>query len=254
MILGSFLLFSACDKKTFFAAPNHVVDDFELHTEVDSMLWWDYNPSTSRRWSATQITLDGNTINVDSTNAISGDQCLRFFAQGTSGDLSKSSIFNNDLSLWEGETVLFSGWYYLVGTARHDNLFIWDLEESTPVGAGPGLRLMMGEDGAWMLERGKMGQSTIRQEDPVQVFPRDQWVEIRMEIYLSQKKDGYVRIWQDSTLIIDAVDIQTLPKDRLFHTQGTAARYTNIEIGLTANPYETDAVLYVDDIRLEIQQ
>lgn len=82
-------------------------------------------------------------------------------------------------------------------------------------------------------------------------MPRNQWVNITMEVKLSQKKNGYVKIWQDNQLIIEGYDRKTLPKDFLYSQQGTKGMYQSIEFGVTANSSSTDVIMYMDDIEVK---
>lgn len=238
-----------CNKKKFFDGPNSFTDDFESYTTLEDLL-----PDGDSLWSFTQITLENNSITVDSSFAHTGSKCLKFIGNGSEGDLlSKCSIAKQKMAFWEDETVYYSVWYYLEGGSEADWLFLVDLEEQIQIGAGPGMRIAIVGDSALLVEH-KYPEPNIEQApDDVLVFPRDQWVHIEFEALLSQKKKGYVKVWQDGQLIIEQNDWQTLPKDILTAMQGTKGMYSSFEIGLTANSGPNQHVLYVDDVEIGLR-
>lgn len=245
-LLALLISFSACNKKKFFDGPDFWQDGFENYSSTSDMLL-----DNDERWSFTQITKSENSITVDSTFRHNGNKSLKFFAaKSTDGALSKCSIAKQNMAFWDGETMRVSGWYYLVGAESHQWLFLFDLEEQTAVGAGPGLRLAL-VDNHLCVEH-KFNEKDIFQTVGSEVdFPRDQWVELTWEVKLSQKNKGSVKVWQNQQLIIDSDKERTLPKDLLYFQQGTKGMYSSIEIGITANSYDSDLTLYVDDVKFE---
>ena len=89
------------------------------------------------------------------------------------------------MAFWKGETVRLSAWYYIEGTQNLNWLFLMDLEEQTPIGAGPGMRLAL-VDNQLRIEH-KFNEKDIKQQNPIS-FPRNEWVEIVWEIKLERKK------------------------------------------------------------------
>ena len=82
-----FVCFS-CNKKKFFDGPNFFFEDFESVTNADSL----FQPDNIL-WSYSQVTVDGNYFQIDSTNAHTGNHCMKFFAKKSSDQaLSKCSI------------------------------------------------------------------------------------------------------------------------------------------------------------------
>jgi hypothetical protein len=53
-------------------------------------------------------------------------------------------------------------------------------------------------------------------------------------------------------LIIEENNTKTLPKDLLYNQQGTKGMYTSIEIGITANSYSNNAIVYADDFSIDV--
>jgi 5-keto 4-deoxyuronate isomerase len=72
-------------------------------------------------------------------------------------------------------------------------------------------------------------------------------VRIQLEVKLSQRNKGYIKLWQNGELILDHDKVQTMPRDMIYVTQGTSGVFRQVEIGLTANGSGAPAILYVDD-------
>lgn len=240
------VLFAGCNKEKYFDGPNYYQDGFESYAEKADMLLPD-----DLFWSFTQITKSENSIAIDTTKAHSGNNSLKFkAAKSTEEALSKCSIAKQNMAFWEGETMRVSAWYYLEGTQNAEWLFLFDLEEQAPVGAGPGMRLALVKN--QLRVEYKFNEKDILQTAGQEVnFPRNQWVELIWEVKLSQKNKGTVKLWQDGTLIIDTHNNRTLPKDILYSLQGTKGMYSSIEIGITANSRDNDLRVWVDDIIFE---
>lgn len=242
------ILLTSCKKEKYFEGPDFFQDDFENYSLLDELLLAD-----DTLWSFTQITKNENTITVDSTRAHTGLKSLCFSAKKSdAAQLSKCSIAKQNMAFWENETVRLSAWYYIQDTNSLDWLFLMDIEEQAAIGAGPGMRLAL-VDNQLRVEY-KFYEKDITQEAGLEIdFPRDEWVEIIWEITLSQKNEGSVRLWQNGQLIIDSKNNRTLPRDVLYSQQGTKGMYSSCEIGISANSYEQDATLWVDDIRFEVK-
>jgi hypothetical protein len=244
VILGGI---EGCNKEKWFGGPNFMQEDFEAYAHVDSMF-----SNDDVRWSYFQNTVDGNYIAFDTNIVHGGNRSLKFFAHASTGDVvSKMSIAKQQMAFYEGDVVRISAWYYIEGNANLDWLFLFDFEEQAAIGAGPGIRLANTEANGMVLEH-KFFADDIYQEEGQQIFlPRNQWFNLTMEVKLHQKKNGYVRVWQDNVLILSDDDVKTLPKDFLYNQQGTKGMYQSIEFGVTANTRESDLVIYLDDILVE---
>jgi hypothetical protein len=178
----------------------------------------------------------------------SGNKSLKCSATTTQGDVvSKAGILKNNLGIEEGGVFYFECWYYLE-SSQPKNIFIADFEEPAAISSSPGFRLMLNEEGALCVERRKMTESTLQQtvEQP-RIFPLQQWVRIQLEVKLSQRNKGYIKLWQNGELILDHDKVQTMPRDMIYVTQGTSGVFRQVEIGLTANGSGAPAILYVDD-------
>ncbi|MFK7783502.1 MAG: hypothetical protein AB8B56_00225 [Crocinitomicaceae bacterium] len=246
LIIAAVLMLLGCNKKKFFDGPNSFSDGFESYASFDDLLIDD-----DVHWSSTQQTYDANTISLSTEQTHSGATSLKFDALGSSDEkLSKCSIFKQNMAFFEGETVRSSIWYYIDGEQELDWLFLMDLEEQAFIGAGPGMRVANVGTENYAAVEFKLKEDDLKQE--VTSFPRNQWFKITLETLLSQKKKGWVKLYLDDQLIIDGTNIRTLPKDRLYHQQGTKGMFTSIEIGITANPSSNPAIVYADDFSIEV--
>lgn len=238
-------LFS-CDKYTLFEGTDFYEDNFESYAREADFF-------NEGRWTHIQRTVIWNQISLDTLRAHSGQQSIRFEARASTDELlSKCSIVKQNMAFWEGETVRVQFWIYLEGTAPANWLFLFDLEEKAAIGAGPGMRLAnVGPDNQLLVEHKYFNPNITQTDGQALSLPRDQWVRVELETLLSQKKEGYVKVWQDGQLILEQYAWKTLPTDFLYAQQGTKGMYSNIEFGITANTYDSDLTLYVDDIRVE---
>ncbi|MEI7801115.1 MAG: heparin lyase I family protein [Bacteroidota bacterium] len=238
----------SCNKKKFFDGPNFFSEDFESVTSADSL----FQPDNIL-WSYSQVTVAGNYFEIDSTNVHTGNHSMKFFAKKSSDKtVSKCSISKQFMAFWKGDVVKMSGWYFIEGTARVNYLFLFDIEEQAAIGAGPGMRLAISGDSGSILVNHKFLNPSIYQTVGEEIsFPRNQWVHLEMEIKLSQRKKGYVKVWQNSQLILERQNWKTLPSDELYGLQGTKGMYGSIEFGITANASDNDLTLYLDDIEVK---
>lgn len=244
------LLTISCNKDKYWDGPNLIEDDFESISTIDDLT------SETGNWKYYQNTDSDNTISIDTTNPHSGSQCLKFTAGPSINGASKSDIANNKLAFDEGKTFYASTWFYLEGTQSLSYIFLFDIEESVMIGAGPGVRVALKFEnglGYLVLERNKLvNEQTIAQNSESQMaFPRNQWVHFEMELFMKRNKKGAVKIWQDDQLVIEESNIRTMPKDKAVFLQGSKGIYNSIQIGITANSHEGAAILYIDDVFCE---
>jgi len=245
-IIIALILFSGCEKEKYFEGSDFFQDDFEAYTLLSDLLL-----PNDQLWSFTQLTRNENNITLDTTNFHSGNKSLKFVAKKSDNDgASKCSVAKQNMAFWDGETIRVSAWYFIEGTQSIEWLFLFDLEEQTAIGAGPGIRLALVNNQLRM--EYKFNEKDVVQNSGQEVyFPRNQWVEIVWEVKLSQKNKGFVKLWQNGQLIIDSKNNRTLPKDILYFQQGTKGMYSSIEIGITANSKDNDLTLWMDDIKFE---
>jgi len=245
-IIIAVILLSGCEKEKYFEGPDFFQDDFEAYSSLSDLLL-----PNDQLWSFIQLTRNENKITLDTTNFHSGNKSLKFVANKSDNDgASKCSVAKQNMAFWDGETIRLSAWYFIEGTQSIEWLFLFDLEEQTAIGAGPGIRLALVNNQLRM--EYKFNEKDVVQNSGQEVyFPRNQWVEIVWEVKLSQKNKGSVKLWQNGQLIIDSKNNRTLPKDILYFQQGTKGMYSSIEIGITANSKDNDLTLWMDDIKFE---
>lgn len=240
-------LAAGCNKEKWFDGPNSMSEDFESYAHVDSMF-----SNNDVHWSFHQNTVAGNYITFDTVIVHTGNKSLKCFAHASSTDaVSKCSISKQNMAFYEGDVVKISVWYYIEGSESKDWIFLFDFEEQAAIGAGPGMRLANTTATGITLEHKFFNDDVYQTEGQDIALPHDQWFNLTMEVKLSQKKKGYIRVWQDGVQILSSDNRKTLPKDFLYSQQGTKGMYQSIEFGITANTKESATVLYVDDIEVK---
>ncbi|MEM6699787.1 MAG: heparin lyase I family protein [Bacteroidota bacterium] len=247
LFFGVLILLLSCDKERFFEGQDQYFDDFENYETATELFVED-----DEKWSFTQQTFRANSLSIDTEKFHTGSQSIKFSAINSPdpSQASKASMVKQKMAFWEKETVFVDFWMYLEGEESANWLFVFDIEEQTAIGAGPGIRLALVEN-ALLIEH-KYPQPNIEQQGEKILLPRDEWVNIQLEIKLSQKDEGYIKVWQNETLIIEQEDWQTLPRDLLYFQQGTKGMYSSVEFGITANTLDRPTVLYVDDVEVKV--
>jgi len=232
-----------CNKEKLFDGKNYIFEDFESVNNVDDLF-------QNGNWEFYQQTETNSYIELNNQIPHSGTNCLKIFA--AKGTISKSDIANNKMAFYENDIVQISAWFYLEDTNKLNYLFLFDIEEDVAIGAGPGIRIAIDDEGYLLIERNKYGETTLRQADDIRMkFPRNQWVELKFEINLQQKDEGYIKLWQNGSLLINVENTQTLPKDKLYFIQGTKGMYQSVQIGVTATTSDFDVTMYIDDIEIK---
>lgn len=202
-------------------------------------------------WHDFNRTFPQNVVEPVSLPTHSGALAVKFVAVASpaGGAVSKASIMRTGMKLFHGETVDMTVWYFMPGTLDAGGVVLIDVEDSTPIpGSSPGIRLMVSGK-CLAVERGKFGESTLRQSDPCTVFPRDTWTQVRWKIGLS-RTNGFTKVYQNGALILSKLNVQTLPVDVPGVIEGSINGYNRVEIGLTANNLVGEHVLYADDFSL----
>ncbi|MEM9664569.1 MAG: heparin lyase I family protein [Bacteroidota bacterium] len=216
----------------------------------------DLFPRDGTGWTGRQQQPEANRVELSTARSRSGTQSMRFVAVPTgAAGTSKADLVLERLDLGEGDRAWFEFWAYLVGGSDAQNLFVWDLEApatctdeqacpSTGSGAlcpAPGRRLYLsGPQGtSWASDLGKWCRGDVFRASTGTLRP-DQWTRIRIFINLSSEASGQFRVWQDDALVLDATGL-TLPR--------AEARYTRLQLGITANGSETAThELFIDDV------
>lgn len=239
--------FSSCKKEKYFDGPDYYIDDFESYSIVDSLVDGD-----NLRWSFFQQTLESNDAEIDTVIFHSGSKSIRFNGTASDETVSKSSIIKQKMAFYEGETVEIEMWYFIEGNDPLEWLFLFDLEENAAIGAGPGMRVAL-VNNQLRVEHKYNNPDILQKAGSELKVPRNNWFKLNFEAKLSQKEDGHVKVWQNDTLIIEQYNWVTLPSDFLYFQQGTKGMYTNVEFGVTANSSDNDAVVYLDDVIVNVK-
>ena len=204
----------------------------------------DLYPQDLSRWHGRQIVPQTSKIEVTTQVAHSGQQSLKCFADVKRNDVtSKADVLREQLHFVKGDHVYSQVWFLLQGSASAEHVFLWDLESSTKW-QSPGRRVYVEKGDVIASDLGKWFTSPTFRQPPDRAlrFPSDRWVRLRVHLFLSEKSDGVMEVWQDDTKIIDARG-QTLPTARTV--------YDRLEAGLTANgSIERPHTLYVDDVAI----
>lgn len=240
------LIFLQSCNKEVFSDITGFDDSFITYNSINDIFIngnWTFHEKT---YSESTLTIVHDTVHSDMNS-------IRMFCVSGNGSLvSKSGLASHNKILYkEGDIVKVSCWFYIPANEGLNKLVILDIEDPAPISTGPGIRLMFDEDNAIFIERNKMGLSNITQKNGSKIsFPFNRWVNITFELKLETKKRGYVKLWQDGILIFDESSVATLPRDRLYITQGTHKSYSNIEVGITANSTGHDIVMFIDDFSI----
>lgn len=250
-LLLLFVLFFLCgcykEKREYLeGAIDSYSDDFESYLHTDSLYGDDH-------WSGNQLTIPENAVSIDTQIVHSGNQSLCFFAKPKSGNtVSKASLLKNNFGFENNSVVEYEAWYYIQSQESLPDLFLVDFEDPAYISSSPGFRIMINENEEVCVERNKMNHHTLQQTIGThKKFPKNQWVKLKIEFKLSQRKKGYVKIWQDDELILDHSNVITLAKDFAYASLGTVGFLRQIEIGITANGTAGDLVMYMDDFRIK---
>jgi len=180
------------------------------------------------------------------------DNCLRTFAFAHSGaqaleaiayppgggtSVSKSAIENGLLYAGQGDTITFSGWFYL---SEGRPVSLVDFEASY-IEQGPGVRVMVDGRGRPWVEL-KWGSKPGWHPATDISLPQKEWFKLAMEVDL-HRYDGHVRLFLNDRIIVTGHG-QTLPL--------ADAIIDRVEVGITATT-GSYTVLYVDDVLIEVR-
>jgi hypothetical protein len=178
-----------------------------------------------------------NRIDISSKIARSGQSLYCYSVpQSRSMQTAKASIETGLIHFVKGDTIYFSGWYYL---ERGMPLGILDFESSY-ISESPGLRLLFDPSGRPRVEL-KWGLKPTFQAQEGQRLRAGRWTNVRAEIRLSDESNGRVQVWLDNDKVIDGTG-QTLPLAGMV--------LDRLEVGVTANTAGQTTGLYIDELRV----
>ncbi|WP_395737712.1 heparin lyase I family protein [Prosthecobacter sp.] len=214
-------------------------DDFE-----GAATFLDLYPKDLSRWHGRQLVPEQNTIDISREQAHSGQQSVKCFASVKRNDVtSKSDVEREQLHFVKGDHVWSEAWFWLKAGAGSEHVFLWDLE-TTRKWQSPGRRVYLQKGDIIASDLGKWFSSHIFRQPHGRSspFPTERWVRLRVHLFLSEKSDGIMEIWQDDIKVIDARG-QTLPTAKTV--------YDRLEVGITANGSTAqEHTLYMDDVTI----
>jgi polysaccharide lyase-like protein len=178
-----------------------------------------------------------NLVHVVSNKAHSGKRSLGSYT-ASSPEQQKACLARQLLWFPAGSDFWFSGWYYINRSPTTENLFIFDLESTQGVG-NPGRRIALGGPGGnYIRLDSKRAGEIYNQVDTLVPFPKAQWVNVKIHMYLSSGSDGIAHVWQDGVEIINRTG-PNIPE---------GVFYDWVEVGITANTSGHSQVVFVDDV------
>ena len=200
----------------------------------------EYNALRQRIMTGHGTFLD-NRIETSTDFAHTGKRSLKCTSLPPSRGIvtAKASLTSSLMHFVNGDDVWFSAWF-LVPDEGSKPFTLADLE-STWISEHPGMRIMLDPAGYLMLEVEWAVKPEYRQAKGREVrFPVGNWVQVKLHLKLSEKKDGIIELWQDGVKIVDASG-QTLPL--------AATIYDDLEVGISTHSFGPNpATLYVDDL------
>ncbi len=183
-----------------------------------------------------------NKLSLSTERAHSGKRSLRCFSIKPGGPkktawITKASLDTGLLYFEKGDTLLFSGYFYL---EKGVPTSILDFEASY-VKEGPGVRILFTKDLRPRIELKWADKPTWRLPKSIDYqFPLKKWTLVELRVFLSNDPQGTVELTIDGKKLIQGKG-QTLPFP--------AAIYDRMEVGITANGKGSDCILFVDDVK-----
>jgi len=246
-------------------------DGFETQNNQFNELF----PTNGNRWTTIQQdnpTNATNEIELSTTQFSEGQNSLRLLANPSDNSLSKMNIEKGGFSAFKDDTITISADFYVAGTASLENVLLidleccscWDPDVLATFGVEnqcPGIRLMMaGGNDFLSIERGKISGTTIEQTSVT--FPRDQWVNVKWEMTLSDETNGSNLLYINGNEVINEPGMN-MPNAQIFSdaflnqgidfTLQEPTFYERMQIGVTANPTAGAIELFVDNVSVNVQ-
>lgn len=234
------------DKGQLHKTQNHFREEFEGAKGFQDLLgmnrWHKTNADPRQKGQPMDYSADGCFLDVKSDPVHGGKLAVKCFAPATK-KIIKASLYRGLFHFRDGDTIYFSGWYYLNGGENlGDAMTLLDFESSFIQGSS-GIRLIF-RNRALAYELKWLAKQQFPQPRGKETkFPLKKWVHLTGAIRLDAGSKGKVELWQDGQKLI-AMAGQTLPF--------AGAVYDRVETGLSAVtnvPQET--TLYVDDFEVD---
>jgi hypothetical protein len=236
------------DSGTLYPVTRTFRDSFEGVASVDGLMTmarWHTNTADATRTSSQYNYYGlGNRIALSRDVVRKGKTSLRCYAVPSSRDVSKASLSKGLMFYRKGDTVQFSGLFFIEPTpSLYDagGFTLFDLESTFFTGS-VGMRVIFGANDSLAFEL-KLPKTQYAQTKGSEVrFPTGRWVKVDARVLLSDN-GGRVQIWQDGRLVLDK-NGRTLPLADTI--------YDRFEVGISAiaqgSRYEK--VVYVDDVAI----
>ncbi len=238
-------------------------DDFESESETLDDLFLD----DESRWSNVQIVSPQSGVNQIQLSDEHGSRSLEFLALPSDFIVSKAGIEKGGLVSQRGSLVTLKADFYLPEGSSYENVLLADVEccscwdPNVPDNQCPGVRLMFDENGEFLqLERGKIGYPTLGQTEVV--FPKDEWVQVELQLTLSDTEAGENRLFINGVKALD-INAVNLPNQEVFETLFAEVGidfhlteplgYERIQLGVTANPAGDTTRVWVDNVEIVVK-
>lgn len=247
------------------------IDSFESVGTFDDLFTND-----GSRWTTFQQVNPNNEINeIEVVNTLSseGNNSLRLFSNPSNEILSKIDIEKGGFKAHAGKTITIKADFYINTQASLADLFLIDLEcctcwdplvDAETLGADnqcPGIRLKLSATNDYLsIERGKISAETLTQSQLS--FPKQEWVTVIWETYLSDTDKGTNSLKINDTEVISTTGMN-LPNATIFKevfaennidfNLQTPVFYERVQVGATANPSAGAIEMFVDNVSISIE-
>jgi hypothetical protein len=250
-LIHTFLLFavmgllSACTKEEAIIQYSAIQAHFEGLNNADELLQGPHN------WESFGISRARNNAAIVSDTFYSGNAAMRFHAETNQPNGVSSSALNSNENLFLREEMVFSVDCRIMipSYSSSNNLEIMRLEANDSADDPSGVSFFLDEDGALSLNRSAMGLSNIDQEIGTKTaFPTNQWVNVHIDSLADARSRGYVKIWQDEVLVLEALSTETMPKAKLHLSEKGKNYFSKLSFGILSNGSGLPTTLFLDDL------
>mgnify|MGYP000915329201 CR=1 FL=1 len=244
LILAVMGLTHACTKEEVIVQYSSIQADFERMGSADELLQSPHN------WESYGISRAVNRAAIVSDTFYSGNAAIRFHAETNQPNGVSSSALNSNENLFLREEMVFSidCRIMIPSYSSPNNLDIMRLEANPSADGPSGVSFFLDEDGALSLDRSAMGPSNIHQEVGTKnAFPTNQWVHMHIDYLADARSRGYVKIWQDEVLVLEALSTETMPKAKLHLSEKGKNYFSKLSFGILSNGSGLPTTLFWDD-------
>lgn len=217
----------------------------------------DFADGTTDAWDLTTVWGAGQ-ISVVDMGPPQGF-ALRANVAAKTGDVPGKSYVTHEIdNVYAGDRITVTMSVYVPSwPAAAGDFYLLDFEcRDCGLEDPPGLRLRLNSVGYMEFDLSKLGIVSTYGPTVASELPRDQWVELRVELELGGSETGRTRLWIDGTPAIDEVgeNLPQLAIAELIDVELTAERYTYVQFGGTANGRATPVTVDFDDAVFEFSR